>query len=179
MGAEASLAEAIHDLQARLGSIRIAVTAVLGLDLDADTRNDMLMSASNEALRASAELAAIGALAACTPDRITVAVSEALHTSARVAQLGGVEVEVVVADGSVSVAPQFEAGLAALLRVVSGAGAAVRIAAATGTETVGMRLDRIGGDAGPLPAVAASLAVALGGTVVCADAGLEFTLEAP
>src|SRR5258708_34378036 len=90
-----SLAGAIHNLQARLGSIRIALTAVIGLDLDPDTRALMLTTASEESVRASAELAAIGALATCVMNPVEAApcdAAAALRDAADAARIAGLDV---------------------------------------------------------------------------------------
>ena len=50
---------------ARLGDFRVAVSAVASLDLDPGTRAEMLSTATDESVRASAELATLGALATC------------------------------------------------------------------------------------------------------------------
>ena len=158
------LAGAIHDLQARLGSIRIAVTAVAGLDLDEETRHDMLTSASEESVRASAELAGVSALATCllddsAPEQCDV--GAALQDAAGAARLAGLDIE-VRADGdfvaTVS-AVRLAAVLPALLRLVGGAGKAVR---ATVTAD-GVSVD--GDDTEPLPPIARYLVEQLGASI--------------
>jgi hypothetical protein len=160
----APLAGAIHDLQARLGSIRIAVTAVAGLDLDEETRRDMLTSASDESVRASAELAGVSALATCLlddspPEQCDIAA--ALRTAAEAARLAGLGTE-VHADGAVltTVSPaRLAAVLPALLRLVAGAAKAVRVSAAPD----GVRF--AGDDSEALPPIAGYLVAHLGASI--------------
>jgi hypothetical protein len=157
----ASLAGAIHDLQARLGSIRIAVTAVAGLDLDEETRKEMLTSASDESVRASAELAAVSALATCLLDRAASEecdVSAALEAASDAARLAGLDIEIDThAKPVVTVsAERLAVALPALLRVVGGAGKAVRV---TVTED---GIAMAGEDTEPLPPIAGYLVDQLG-----------------
>jgi len=137
----ASLAGAIHDLQARLGSIRIAVTAVAGLDLDEETRREMLTSAGEESARASAELSGVSALAqslldASLPEDCDL--GGALQAAADSARLAGLDVEITGADGVVISArkARLELALPALLRLVGGAGKRVRVEVADNTITL-------------------------------------------
>jgi hypothetical protein len=160
----APLAGAIHDLQARLGSIRIAVTAVAGLDLDEETRREMLTSASDESMRASAELSGVSALATCllddSPDE-ECELDPALQAAADSARLAGLDVSVVGADGvSVTVSRErLTYSLPALLRLAGGAGKTVR--ASVGTD--GLLLE--GDDTDALPPVAGYLVDALGASI--------------
>ena len=90
-----SIAGAIHDLQARLGSIRIAVTAVVGLDLDDETESMMLTSAAEESVRASAELACVGALTKCLLDEsepVPCDLAAALDQAVEAARLADLDV---------------------------------------------------------------------------------------
>ena len=121
------LAGAIHDLQARLGSIRIAVTAVAGLDLDEETRRDMLTSASDESMRASAELAGVSALATCLLDDSSPEECDmhaALVAAADNARLAGLDIEVKGTEGVMTTVrrERLEVALPALLRLAGGAG---------------------------------------------------------
>jgi hypothetical protein len=160
----AELAGAIHDLQARLGSIRIAVTAVAGLDLDEETRRDMLDSASDESMRASAELAGVSALATCllddSPDE-ECELDTALQAAADSARLAGLDVSVVGADGvTVTVSRErLTYALPALLRLVGGAGKTVR-AVIEGDELV-----LAGDDTDAVAPVAGYLVEALGASI--------------
>ncbi len=160
MTRNASLSGAIHDVQARLGSIRIAVTAVAGLDLDAETRHDMLTNASDESLRASAELAGVSALATCLLDGGAAEpcdVAAAVETAAEVARLGGLDVRVEISDPpSISARPDsLAAALAALLRIVGGAGKQVAVRVATDG------IDVRGADTEVLPPITGYLVEAL------------------
>jgi hypothetical protein len=158
------LAGAIHDLQARLGSIRIAVTAVAGLDLDEETRREMLTSASEESVRASAELAGVSALATCLLDDSPTEqcdVGAALQAAADAARLAGLDIDLraqdtLVADVS---AVRLAAVLPALLRLVGGAGSVVR---ATVTAD-GLTLS--GDDTEPPPPISRYLVEQLGGLI--------------
>jgi hypothetical protein len=158
------LAGAIHDLQARLGSIRIAVTAVAGLDLDEETRREMLNSASDESVRASAELAGVSALATCLLDDSTAEecdVHAAVVAAADNARLAGLDIEVT---GSTAVTAnvrraRLEAALPALLRIAGGAGKSVRAT----IENTGIVLE--GDDPEPLPPIAGYLVGEVGASI--------------
>ena len=131
------LAGAIHDLQARLGSIRIAVTAVAGLDLDEETEHEMLTSASDESMRASAELSGVSALATCLLDDSTPEecdVHAALVAAADNARLGGLVIDVDGGEGVTTTVrrARLEAALPALLRLAGGAGKHVHATVADG-----------------------------------------------
>jgi hypothetical protein len=160
----APLAGAIHDLQARLGSIRIAVTAVAGLDLDEQTRHEMLTSASDESVRASAELACVSALATCLLDDSPPEecdITAALQTASEAARLAGLDIE-IHAEGAAraSVSPtRLAAVLPALLRLVGGAAKAVRVNVAGG----GITFD--GDDTEALPPIAGYLVEQLGASI--------------
>ena len=165
VASNAALARAIHDLQARLGSIRIAVTAVAGLDLDEETRREMLTSASEESVRASAELTAIGALATCLLDPAPASecdVREAAQSAAATARLGGLDVYVHDDDNvTAPVDPERMAlVLASLMRVVGGAGTEVRVR----VGAHGVVLD--GNDTEAVPAIAYALAEQLGSPAI-------------
>ena len=163
-----ALSGAIHDLQARLGSIRIAVTAVAGLDLDAETRNEMLTSASDESVRASAELAGIGALAlwALDPSEpVACDLTAALRDAAETARLAGIDVEVSGEAATIQAKEaRIPATLTALIRLVAGAGKHVRIACTVDGDEVRVAFERCGDDADSevLPPVAGYLLDALG-----------------
>jgi hypothetical protein len=183
-----ALRGAVHDLHARLGSIRIAVTAVAGLDLDAETRTSMLNSASDEAVRASAELTCVAALATCLLDTSDVApcdVAAALHVAADAARLAGFEVtfdapnDVMMASARVA---RLRSVLPALVRLVGGTGKAVTASAVMNAARVHVHLRRTGTDRDPerLAAVAGYLVEQLGARHEAdADAdGLAFSLAA-
>jgi hypothetical protein len=160
----AALAGAIHDLQARLGSIRIAVTAVAGLDLDKETRDDMLTSASDESLRASAELAAISALATCLLDDTPPQecdVRAALDQAADATRLAGLVVDVHATDAPPARVSPDRLGvvLPALLRLAGGAGKRVDASLTATTLTIN------GDDTEALPAVAGYLVDQLGASI--------------
>jgi len=170
-----SIAGAIHDLQARLGSIRIAVTAVAGLELDEQTRNDMLTSASDESVRASAEVAGIGALAELSINPTAAAardIGAALREAADTATLAGIEVTVDAPDafGRAS-GERLAAVFGALMRIVCGAGKQIGVVATSDQSHVTVRIERRGADAdtGTLPAIAGYLVDAIGATRVDDD----------
>lgn len=167
-----SLAGAIHDLQARLGSIRIAVTAVAGLDLDDETQSMMLTSAADESVRASAELACIGALARCLLDRSDPApcdIAAALNDAAESARMAGLDVQTTVpplgerAAMAHAQVTRLTPVLSALMRLVSGAGNAVVVSAAPDGDRVRLSIRRTGLDTEALPPVAGYLVDVLGG----------------
>ncbi|MEY2419782.1 MAG: hypothetical protein QOG90_2462 [Actinomycetota bacterium] len=164
MPVNAPLAGAIHDLQARLGSIRIAVTAVAGLDLDEETRREMLTSASDESVRASAELAGVSALATCLLDNSPTEpcdLAAALQSAADAARLAGLAVDLQT-DGATmaTVSPaRLQAVMPALLRLVGGAAKAVR---ATATPEA---LSFDGDDTEPLPPIVGYLIDHLGASI--------------
>lgn len=177
----ASLSGAIHDLQARLGSIRIAVSAVAELDLDDHTRNEMLTSASEESVRASAELSGISALTACLLDGsaatrcdVAATVLDAVDT----ARLAGLTIEVsAVGQATADVNEhRLRVALPALLRLVAGAGKQLRTSVA-GEDVVTVRIDRAGDDADQesLPPVVDYLLDELGARRLDAGAGLAFS----
>lgn len=180
-----SLSGAIHDLQARLGSIRIAVTAVAGLDLDEETRNEMLTSASEESVRAASELAGVSALAACAldatgPERVDLAAS--LRDAAAAARLAGLMVELPddVAAAAHASAARVRVVVPALIRIVAGAGKHVNATATVAGERATVRLSRTGDDADTenLPALADYLVEQIGGRREPGDSALEFWLPA-
>jgi hypothetical protein len=181
---QASLAAAIHDLHARLGSIRIAVTAVAGLELDIETRNEMLNSASDESVRASAELAAIAALTTCLLDDSEPApcdVAVALSTAAQAARLVGIEVA-GASNEPHAIAParaaRLDAVLLALIRLVGGTSRSVAASATIEGERLLVRLRRQGEAPDPekLPPVAGYLVDQLGARHVAGVDGIEFSL---
>jgi hypothetical protein len=151
-------------LQARLGSIRIAVTAVAGLVLDEETRNEMLASASEESVRASAELAGVSALATCLLDDSAAEpcdLGAALQAAADSARLAGLDVSIAGAEG-VSVQAsrvRLEYALPALLRIAGGAGKTVRV------EVSGDGVVLAGDDTEAIPPIAGYLVDALGASV--------------
>jgi hypothetical protein len=164
MTRDASLAGAIHDLQARLGSIRIAVTAVAGLDLDEETRNEMLTSASDESVRASAELAGVSALTTCLLDDSASEpcdVVAALQAATDTARLGGLDIHVDAQANPTTTASKERLAvvLPALLRLVGGAGKEVRVTVTA--DGVAMA----GDDSEPVPAIAGYLVAELGASI--------------
>jgi hypothetical protein len=175
-----SIAGAIHDLQARLGSIRIAVTAVAGLDLDAETRTMMLNSAAEESVRASAELACVGALTKCFLDQSDPGpcdVAAALDAAAEAARMAGLDVR--LDSGGTAIAhtrlPRLEAALPALIRLVSGAGNGVVASVAADAERVEVAIRRDGPDTEVLPPIAGYLVNELGGQRATDDDGVTFS----
>lgn len=162
-----SLARAIHDLHARLGSIRMAVTAVAGLELDAETRSAMLTTASEESVRAAAELGGLAALTTCLFDHSDLApcdVAGALVDAADSARLAGLDVALstngpVMAQVRVA---RLRAVLPALIRLVGGAGGGVRGSAVVEGDRVHVHLRRHGLDDEDLPPVARYLVDELG-----------------
>jgi hypothetical protein len=151
-------------LQARLGSIRIAVTAVAGLDLDEELRNDMLLSASEESVRASAELAGISALTTCLLDDAPPQecdVGAALSVAADTARLAGLSVDIQATDTpAVRVSPErLSVVLPALLRLVGGAGARVEVS--LGADGLALA----GSDPEPIAAIAGHLVDQLGSSL--------------
>lgn len=171
MARNPALAGAIHDLQARLGSIRIAVTAVAGLDLDNQTRNEMLTSASDESVRASAELAGVSALATCLLDASAPEQCDlvaALDAAADTARLAGLDVT-VDASGATTVLvrrERLQVVLPALLRIAAGAGKAVHVTVTADELAVH------GADEEPLPPIAHYLVEQL-------DASITITFGQP
>ena len=170
MALNPALAGAIHDLQARLGSIRIAVSAVAGLDLDAETRSEMLTSASEESVRASAELVGIGALAACALDASESEqcdIAEALQNASETARLAGLDIDARV-DGPAVIdgrAGCLQVVLPALIRLAAGAGKELGASVTTEGGEVQLRFERRGDTADPeaLPPVVDYLLDVIGG----------------
>lgn len=182
MALNASLSKAIHDLQARLGSIRIAVSAVAELDLDEPTRNEMLTSASEESVRASAELSGISALTACLLDGSGVTrcdVAATILEAVDSARLAGLTIEVSGDAKATSEVNEvrLRAAVPALLRLVAGAGKQLRVSISAG-DGVTVRFDRTGDDADPetLPPVVDYLLAEMAAKRVDSDAGLAFSL---
>lgn len=183
MALNPSLAGAIHDLQARLGSIRIAVSAVAGLDLDAETRTEMLTSASEESVRASAELVGVGALTACALDTsasercdVAAVVTEAADT----ARLAGLRIEARV-DGPAIVEghmARLHVALPALVRLVAGAGKDVDASVTSDATEVRIHLERTGDEADreQLPPIVDYLIAEIGAARLDEGAGLTFSL---
>ena len=177
----ASLAGAIHDLHARLGSIRMAVTAVAGLELDAETRSFMLTTASEESVRAAAELAGLGALMTCLLDQSDVAscdVAAAFADAAEAAHLAGLAVDVLT-NGPLLVdvrVARLRAVLPALIRLVGGAGGGVGGVVVVEGDRVHVQLRRHGPDSEDLPPIAAYLVDVLGAQRESYDEGLAFSV---
>jgi hypothetical protein len=178
-----SIAGAIHDLQARLGSIRIAVTAVVGLDLDEQTRTEMLTSAADEAMRASGELAGIGALAElsinpCEP--VARDIGAAVREAADTAKLAGLAVD-VTADTAVGLAcgERLPAVFSSLMRIVGGAGKHIGVVVTTDQHHVTVSIERRGDDADAetLPPIVGYLVTAIGATRDEDDRALVFFFE--
>lgn len=148
-----------------MGSIRIAVTAVASLDLDAETRTDMLTSAADESVRASAEVAAIGAYAhllLAPESRAQTDVTAAVHDAAAMARLAGLDVSVSGPDGATALAASSHAALPTLIRLVAGATKRVSITISLDAERVWLQFDADENDA--LPPVADALIAAIGAT---------------
>lgn len=158
------------------------MTAVAGLDLDAETRSSMLTSASEESVRASAELAAIGALAACALDNSDVDQCDlniTLREAADIARLTGIDID--VAETGAAVAParpeRVRVVFPALLRLVAGAGRHVRATTVVDGGEVRVRIERYGDDADaePLPPVVDHLVAELGAGRVADDGALTLS----
>jgi hypothetical protein len=170
-------------LQARLGSIRIAVTAVTGLELDTETRNEMLTSASEEAVRASAELAGIGALAelAISDSPMTTCdLDTALRSGVDAAKLAGLDIDARGNAGNAFAREdRLGAVFAALIRIVGGAGKSVDITATVcdGRAVVAITR-RADADTEAVPPLVDYLAAAIGATRDGAAHGLSFSFEA-
>jgi hypothetical protein len=178
-----SIAGAIHDLQARLGSIRIAVTAVVGLDLDEETESMMLTSAAEETVRASAELACVGALMKCFLDESEPAacdIAAALDEAAQAARMANLDVRTAANGGATvnAATARLQAGLPALIRLVSGAGNAVVASVTPDGDRIRLSIRREGPDAEALPPIAGYLVDALGGEFEADDEGVTFSLAA-
>jgi hypothetical protein len=124
----------------------------------------MLNSASDESMRASAELAGVSALATCLLDDSPddhCELGTALQAAADSARLAGLDVSVEGADG-LSVRASRERltySLPALLRLVGGAGKKVRVQ--VGEEGIVLT----GDDTESLPPVAGYLVDALGASI--------------
>lgn len=177
------LGSAVHDLHARLGSINIAVTAVTELGLDGDLRDQMLTTASEEVVRASAELACIGALAACLVDHLDserVDLGALITDVTEVARLSGLDAKVIGTQPGATVWAAGETlrrSFAALLRMVAGHEGGVEVEMLSAPGEVALRLARIGSDSEALPAVVAALVEAIGARVDATDSELRFAFE--
>jgi hypothetical protein len=178
-----SLAGAIHDLHARLASIRIAVSAVAGLDLDEDTRSSMLNSASEESARAAAELSAVGALVRCVlddTDPTSCDLGALLHDAAATARLSGLDVDCQAHAAQVHArTSRIEFVLPALIRVVAGAGREVAVHASTDADRVVVRVERSrrDGDTELLPAVTGYLVDEIGAQPDTIERSVVFSFE--
>jgi hypothetical protein len=171
-------------LNARLGSILIAVSAVAELDLDAETRTSMLTTAAEETTRAAGELAGIAALTACALDESSsdrCDLTEALAVATATARLFGIEVDTadIKAESVVANPARVDAVLPALLRLVAGASKAVdvRVFPEAGRTHVHLARHDIETDPEAIPPVAGYLIEELGARAEDSD-GLAFSLEA-
>lgn len=160
----------------------MAVTAVAGLELDAETRSFMLTTASEESVRAAAELAGLAALTTClldSSDVVSCDLASALTDAADSARLAGLEVD-LSADGPVLAhvrVASLRAVLPALIRLVGGTGGAVGGSAVVEGDRVHVRLRRQGPDTEELPPVAGYLVDELGARrEIHADGGLAFSV---
>ena len=164
MGVSPELSGAVHDLNARLGSILMAVSAVAELELDAETRTSMLTTAAGETIRASAEVAAIVALTFCALDDSETAACDlaaALSTAANTVRLHGIEVDTTATVPAVvgANAKRMDAVLPPLLRIVAGASKCVEARLLLDDDRVRVQLARgnPGQDPEPLPPVVRTL----------------------
>jgi hypothetical protein len=164
----ASLGRAIHDLHARLGSIRMAVTAVAALELDAETEASMLTTASEESVRAAAELSAIGALTTCLldgPGEVGAHdVAAELEAAAEAARLAGFEIDVTADGPALAAVPltAFRTVAPSLLRLASGAGGSVTASVHRLGDRVHVLFRRDGEDTEAMPPVGLALVDAIG-----------------
>lgn len=170
------LSGAVHDLNARLGSILMAVSAVAELDLDEETRTSMLTTAAGETIRASAEVAAIVALTVCALDGSeagTCDFAASLSTAANTVRLHGIEVGTAATAPAVvrASAERVDAALPPLLRIVAGASKCVETDVRHDDDRVHVQLSRGNpeNDPEPLPPVVRTLVEQLGARAEASD----------
>lgn len=137
-----AISEAVHDLQARVAALRLAVTTLREPSIDAATREFFLASADQEAVRLATELAGVSALAKCFADRSApeaVDLTAALREAAGITSRSGARVHVEVAGpvGARARPGALAAGLPIVLQLVADTeGEAVAQAAPAGGRGV-------------------------------------------
>lgn len=174
---------AVHDLQTRLGSVHIAITAVCDLDFEPKTQAEMLETASEETLRASAEVGAIANLASCLLDDTEPAardIAGELIDVVELCRLTGLDAQVVSSVPAVvrTADKPLHGALESLVRVVAGVGRhlTASVEVVDDRAVVSLVGDVTNGDGDGVPQVATFLVAALGGRVEPADIGLSFSM---
>jgi hypothetical protein len=176
-----AVSEVVHDIQARVAALRLAATTLKQPSIDDETRDYLLVTADQETVRLSTELAGVSALAKCFADRSAPGELDLAATLREAAGLTARSDARIRVEGTKPVpargrARALGAGLPIILQVVADVdGEAVASAASESGRAV-VRVRR--GDGTPVgrSRLLARLIEGIGATPVETEDGLAFSL---